>query len=197
MLKLFLAALFAGWLAATPAHAVDIRFTEGYIQARNGNPEGAIAIWGPLAENGHVRAQYELGRLYAAGEGIDADPELAFKWWLLAAESGHKEAQVHIANMYREGLGTEPDEEKSFAWMSHAANRGILAAEIGLAKYYYDGYGTERDEKESMLWLLVAMMSGGMPDTSIGLTMSKTFDRYEMAEIRAQADAWLEGGFLR
>ena len=99
--------------------------------------------------------------------------------------------------MYREGLGTEPDEEKSFAWMSHAANRGILAAEIGLAKYYYDGYGTERDEKESMFWLLVAMMSGGMPDTSIGLTMSKTFDRYEMAEIRAQADAWLEGGFLR
>ena len=48
-----------------------------------------------------------------------------------------------------------------------------------------------------MFWLLVAMMSGGMPDTSIGLTMSKTFDRYEMAEIRVQADAWLEGGFLR
>lgn len=196
MFKTFLAALFAGWLLATPALAVDIRFTEGYIQARNGNPEGAIAIWEPLAENGHVRAQYELGRLYAESEDMDRNPELAFKWWLKAAEAGHKQSQVHIADMYREGIGTEPDVEKSFAWMMHAAKRGIIPAEVGLAKYYFEGYGTERDEKESMFWLMVAMMSGGMPDTSIGLEMSKTFDRYEMDDIRARADAWLESGIL-
>ena len=49
-----------------------------------------------LAEQGNPEAQFELGVLYAKGEGIQQDSKEAFKWSRLAAEQGHAQAKVII-----------------------------------------------------------------------------------------------------
>ena len=45
------------------------------------------------AERGDAKAQYNLGVMYANGNGVTEDDEEAVKWYRKAAEQGVEEAQ--------------------------------------------------------------------------------------------------------
>ncbi len=47
----------------------------------------------PLAAKGHRAAQYNLGRMYARGEGVPQDVVEAYKWFFLAHKNGRKEGE--------------------------------------------------------------------------------------------------------
>ena len=51
------------------------------------------------AENGHVRAQYMLGRMYELGLGMRADPVQAYKWYTLSGNQGYRMSQTGAKNM--------------------------------------------------------------------------------------------------
>ena len=51
------------------------------------------------AENGHVRAQYMLGRMYELGLGMRADPVQAYKWYTLSGNPGSRMSQTGAKNM--------------------------------------------------------------------------------------------------
>ncbi len=53
-----------------------------------------------LAEQGHARAQYELGGLYNMGKGVEQDYEQAAKWYRRAALQNDADAQCSLGNMY-------------------------------------------------------------------------------------------------
>jgi TPR repeat protein len=53
----------------------------------------AIRHWGPLAQRGDPVAQYNLGRLYARGEGVARDLPEAYKWFTLATLGGRREGE--------------------------------------------------------------------------------------------------------
>ena len=55
------------------------------------------------AEQGDVIAQYNLGVMYATGEGVSQDDKEAVKWLRLAAEQGYSIAQYNLGVMYAEG----------------------------------------------------------------------------------------------
>lgn len=61
------------------------------------------------AENGHVQAQYVLGKSYHAGEGVPKDQVEAFKWWRKAAEQGHATSLFNVGVMCFLGDGTAKD----------------------------------------------------------------------------------------
>ncbi|MBV5339892.1 MAG: sel1 repeat family protein [Deltaproteobacteria bacterium] len=66
-----------------------------------------------MAELGHVGAQFELGCMYANGQGVPQNDAEAVKWFRLAAEQGHAEAQFELACLYttnRPGLSQENSE---------------------------------------------------------------------------------------
>ena len=46
------------------------------------------------ADQGHAIAQYNLGWMYANGEGVPEDDAEAVRWYRLAADQGHADAQV-------------------------------------------------------------------------------------------------------
>ena len=48
----------------------------------------ALHAWQPLAEQGDARAQYNLGVMYAEGEGVPQDYKAAVQWYRRAAEQG-------------------------------------------------------------------------------------------------------------
>ena len=52
-----------------------------------------------LAEQGDVSSQYNLGQMYAYGEGIPEDDTEAVKWFRLAAEQGYARAQFNLGVM--------------------------------------------------------------------------------------------------
>jgi len=73
------------------------------------------------AEAGDAVAQFELGRCYAEGLGVQQDPKLSVMWFLKAAEQGHAVAQKQLAWCYANGLGVKKDPEQAKAWADKAA----------------------------------------------------------------------------
>jgi hypothetical protein len=60
--------------------------------AADGNSGAAETIKG-AANQGHVDAQYIVGRMYEKGEGVKQDSNEAMKWYGLAAAQGNQSAQ--------------------------------------------------------------------------------------------------------
>ena len=62
------------------------------------------------AEAGDVEEQYNLGNMYANGEGVSEDDAEAFKWYRKAAEQGDDFAQFDLGSMYALGKGVPKDD---------------------------------------------------------------------------------------
>lgn len=68
-----------------------------------GDYKRALAILEPQARNGKAEAQYFLGRMREAGQGIEASRERALFWYAKAAAQGHVQARAAL-----ESLGAPP-----------------------------------------------------------------------------------------
>ena len=69
-------------------------FSEGLAAAQRGDFATAMREWRPLAEAGNAVAQYNLGQMYANGEGVPEDYVQAYAWHNLAAAQGNKGAST-------------------------------------------------------------------------------------------------------
>jgi TPR repeat protein len=77
--------------AAQSQSSNDIQ--EGLRAYSQGNYTGALRLWAPLAQRGDTVAQYNIGRLYARGEGVARDLPEAYKWFILSAAGGRREGE--------------------------------------------------------------------------------------------------------
>ena len=77
------------------------------------------------AEQGNALAQYVLGLMYYAGEGVPKDDVEAEKWFRKAAEQGYAKAQLLLSGMYLEGEGVPKNDIESYAWVLLAKANGI------------------------------------------------------------------------
>lgn len=118
----------------------------------------AISLFEDAAENGCVKAQYNLGFIYEMDDFKDY--EKAFNCYLKAAESGDPGAQFRLGMMYYEGKGTEKDLTASFKWQSLSAAQGHPGAMNNLACAYEDGKGTEKNVEEALKWFHKAYEAG-------------------------------------
>jgi len=85
------------------------------------------------AEQGHATAQYNLGRMYAYGEGVPQDVVKAVKWYRKAAEQGDAAAQSNLGIMYANGKDVAQDTVEAYAWFAVAAANGYEHAKDNLA----------------------------------------------------------------
>ena len=135
--------------------AISQSFERGDDAANAGDFTTALKEWKPLAENGHVKAQFGLGLIYLNGEGgIPKDNEEAEKWFKKAAEQGSLEAQLILGQRYYKGVDFEKDMEKGFAIISKLSTQGFAQAQFELGLIYNDRYTMLHDEVEaSKLWI--------------------------------------------
>ena len=128
MLRIFFAALFAIIIAfaGVVAHAAD--FQKGLDAAKAGDYATALKEWQPLAEQGDADAQFNLGIMYANGEGVPKDDVEAARWWRLAAEQGHARAQFNLGIMYANGEGVLKDMVFAHMWLNIAGANGSDSA---------------------------------------------------------------------
>ena len=78
--------------------------------------DNAFKYFQLAAEQGHMEAQFWLGKMYEEGKGVSASKKHANKWYAIAAEQGHAAAQYKLADYYlTEGifeiLGVDVDSE--------------------------------------------------------------------------------------
>ena len=83
------------------------------------------------AEQGLVRAQYNLGVMYDNGQGVPQDYKEAVKWYRLAAEQGLARAQYNLGVMYGTGQGVLQDYAKVHMWFNLGASQGGENAKKG------------------------------------------------------------------
>ena len=84
----------------------------------------AVNLWKPLAEQGNVTAQYNLGHMYEKGKGVSQDYKEAFKWFRLSAEQGDVDAQLKLGVSYGMGRGVPKDYALAHMWWNLSGSNG-------------------------------------------------------------------------
>jgi len=99
-------------------------YQEGVTAYEKGDFSAALEKFKPVAEHGHVQAEYYVGIMYLKGQGITKNEKDAGIWLGKAAERGHADAQENLGLIYAKGLGVERDWVQAAKWFSIAAASG-------------------------------------------------------------------------
>jgi uncharacterized protein len=132
----------------------------GMDAANRGDFKKAYSMLLPLAEQGLVQAQYNLGNMYSNGQGVPQDFKEAVRWFRLAAEQGFPQAQSNLGMMYDSGQGVPQDDKEAVKWWRLAAEQGIAQAQSNLGSMYAHGAGVPQDFKEAIKWHRLAAEQG-------------------------------------
>lgn len=102
LLPILIVALLMGGAAAP---AVAGPFEEGQAAYTKGDYARAVGLWRPLAEQGDLRAQFNVGHSYELGRGVPQDFAAAMSWYRKAAVAGHGVSQSYLGALYANGQG--------------------------------------------------------------------------------------------
>jgi hypothetical protein len=158
--------------AATPVEA----FRSATEALRNGEPARAVLSLQYAAEHGQTVALWQLGRMYADGDGVPRDNYRAFEYFQKFADSHADDnpatprarfvsnAFVALGRYYLEGIpntAVSASPETARRMFAHAASYfGDPEAQYQLAMLYVDGTGVRRDARRAIPWLLLAANKG-------------------------------------
>lgn len=146
------------WLGCAPAHADD--FDLGLQALEMGYPAQTIELWRPLAESGHVEAQFGLGVIYNDAMGVEQDYAEANYWFLRAAEQGYAAAQYNLGNAYKNGTSMAVDPKMAVIWWRKAAEQDFGPAQFNLGSALLEGLGAPRDTEAGLAWYRKAAANG-------------------------------------
>ena len=104
-------------------------FEDGAAAYKREDYAVALELWQPLAEQGHDKAQHNLGLMYDNGLGVPQDETEAVKWFRKAAEQDYGLAQFQLGIRYLIGRGVPQDHVLAHMWFNIAAAPGDEMAE--------------------------------------------------------------------
>ena len=157
----------------------------GYLKSSADNVDYNLAArWlREAANNEHAGAQYQLGKMYRDGIGVEPSIAEAIKWFKKAAEwdlfvaktalNHLKEQQLikymkdypsgpditspvlqfNVAMLYLKGKGLKKNTKKAFSWMNKSAQQNHHEAQHQLGMMYLDGTGAKKNSRKAHNWL--------------------------------------------
>jgi hypothetical protein len=125
----------------------------------------AFAYTRKAAEQGHLRAQVDLGFIYYNGNArVPKDLAASYQWFRKAADAGAVRAQCMLGDFHRQGLGgVKQDPAEAFRWYQRTAtadDRCAPRSQYELYVSYASGQGVRQDERTAMQWLRKAAEAG-------------------------------------
>ena len=150
----------------------------------------ALREWQPLANQGQAAAQYQLGLLYANGQGEPKDDAQARQWYEKAANQGHPLAQVNLGGLYDYGRGGPQDFRMAVRWYLRAANQGNDLAQQRLGLLYERGDGVPKDFVQAYMWYKLGTAKGGMPGSIRRDDLATRMTSDQLAEAKKLAREW-------
>jgi hypothetical protein len=125
-----------------------------------------------FGRDGDVGAAWELGRMYADGDGVKQNAQRAFEYFGGIADSHADEPTdsaearfvansfVRLAGYYLTGIpnsNIKPDAVRAHDMFNYAASYyGDRDAQYRLGRMYLDGQGVGKDTKQGIRWLSLA-----------------------------------------
>ena len=151
--------LVIGLLYGNAAHA---DFQTGVDAVVRRDFDTALQVFKPLAEQGNVAAQVNLGNLYMKGWGVEQNYHLAQHWYLKAANQGERMAQTKLGILYYYGLGIDKDLTEAMRWFQKAAEGGETSAQAILGSMYASGDGVPKNLVQAFYWYTMAEEQGNL-----------------------------------
>jgi TPR repeat protein len=165
-------------------------FKAGEDAYHRGDYATALREWQPLAEQGHAAAQYNLGLLYANGQGVPKDNVQARQWYEKAAVQGHAEAQVNLGILYDYGRGVPQDFKVALYWLRLSAKQGNDLAQRKLGFMYERGDGVEQDYVQAYMWYNLGTANGANPGALRRDALAKRMTPEQIAEAQQLVREW-------
>ncbi|MDQ6699454.1 MAG: metallophosphoesterase [Acidobacteriota bacterium] len=141
------------------AHSLSADFQAGLTAYQKGDFASALKEWQPLADKGAAEAQYNLGLLYAKGQGVQQDSAQAANWYRKAAEQGFVEAEFNLGLLYSGGEGVPKDSSEAMKWFLKAAEKGDAKAADTVGSFF-EAEGTFKNYAEAEKWYRKAAEQG-------------------------------------
>jgi len=141
------------------------------------------------ANGGEVKAQVEVARRYARGNGVAADSIAAAAWYLEAAKQGDAGSQAQLGMMLDRGEGVGRDPQAAVDWYRRAAEQGHPLGQLGLGRKYDKGDGVARDATAAVDWYRRAAEQG---NATAQVNLGVSYARGEgIARDNVEALRWL------
>lgn len=146
--------LLVSVMTLSPLHIVKADdYLNGVTAFEQGDHALALSFWLPLAENGHGKAQYSLGKLYETPEfGNEPKYLEAIKWYEAAASQGVAAAQNNLGRLYAQGKGVESDQAKAVGYWRMASESDHPMAQYNLGLALFRGEGVAQNFERAVFW---------------------------------------------
>lgn len=148
-----------------------------------GDQAGAVRALEYAAAQGHLTAQFKLGRMYASGEGVPANDLKAFEYFSKIADENADatpgtadgrlvgSAFVALGNYFSDGIKgsyVKPNADRAFDMFHYAASYfGDSEGQYHLGRLYMTGQGTARDQRQAARWMKLAAEKGHAPARAV------------------------------
>ena len=142
------------------------------------------------AEQGHAKAQFYLGLMYAIGRGVTRDDAEAEAWRRRAAEQGFAPTKYSLASRYAIGEGVSQDDAEAATRNRRAAEQGQAGAQFNLGTMYAKGEGVPQDDVQAHLWFNLAGAGGNDEAREARDMVRKLMSREQVAEAQRLAREW-------
>jgi TPR repeat protein len=157
-------------------------FEDGLAASQKGDYSKALHEFRILAENGHAKAQLQLGILYEMGLGVKKDYQQASKWYQKAAIQGDSEAQKRFLEMKKKGRSDfmPPPTPENFT-----GDMTDPQVQYDLGVMYFSGIGVKKDLKTALRWFEMAAHQGhprAQNDLAVMLLKGKGIDKPNSAK---------------
>jgi uncharacterized protein len=118
----YLLILFISILGSSLVYSSEALLTKGYNKALAGNYGEAYRILQPLASQGYIEAQFNLGMMFQnGGSGLQKNNASSAYWFNQAAIQGDQNSQFELAGIYYRGLGVKKDLKIAKYWAKLAS----------------------------------------------------------------------------
>jgi TPR repeat protein len=115
------AALVLFFLFVGAARAGDAE--DGDTALHKGDYGTALKLLMPLAQQGNMLAQLDVGIMYFGGNGLPQNRVEGAKWFKEAAQQGSMGAQADLGIAYATGEGVPHDPVLAYVWFSLSASQ--------------------------------------------------------------------------
>ncbi|POR45861.1 tetratricopeptide repeat protein [Bosea psychrotolerans] len=148
-----------------------------------GDKVGAVRALEYAASQGHLTAQFKLGRMYAGGDGVPANDLKAFEYFSKIADENADAipgtadgrivsgAFVALGGYFVDGIKgsyVKPNADRAFDMFHYAASYfGDPEGQYNLARLYMNGQGTNRDARQAARWMKLAAEKGHAPARAV------------------------------
>jgi hypothetical protein len=112
------------------------------------DPHAAVTWYRKAAEQGHAKAQNNLGAMFVKGQGVSQDYHSAAAWFRKAAAQGDVEGEFNLALMYENGTGVPQNPHAAMTWYRVAAKQGHTVAKARAEQAQQCAKAQEQTQRE-------------------------------------------------